>query len=200
MKKIILILSIVACFFCKKSIVQASCFSCSTKVASVARDTLVPYQGITSLVEAFTFTNLPANITEVKATLTNFTFTYVDATGAANAECAACTTNPASWASIFGGDKIDGIQPKVNINGTETTAPITLPQMVPNKNPRYTIWSNSGGIINVPNTIKVGFILPAKSSLSCCITKANICIKFTFRNDKCEECFAYKCFDVEINK
>ena len=177
-----------------------TCNTCVTKLTNLKQDTLVPYQGITSLVEAFTFANLPANIIQVKATVTNFIFTYVDANNKINDECATCNTNVTSWASVFGGDKIDGIKPTVNINNVETNSPVTLPQMVPNKNPRQATWSNNGAILNVPSIIKVGFILPAKSTLTCCTAKANICLKFVFKNDKCEECIVYKCFDVDINK
>ncbi len=176
------------------------CTPCKVKLTSLSRDTLLPYQGITSLVEAFTFTDLPANITEVRATVTNFTLTSVDANGKVNDECTQCNTNATTWASVWGGDKIDGVKPKINLNGVETIGNISLPQMTPNKNPRHTVWNNNGTVLNVPNTIKVGFFLPPKSTLSCCTNKANICIKFVFRNDKCEECVVSKCFDVGINK
>lgn len=174
-----------------------TCTPCKTTITGTAKNLQMPYQNITSHIEAFTFNNLPANITEVKAVATNFSMKYIDAGGKENNECALCNVPAAAWASIFGGGAIDGIKPTVNISGVETNSNITLPQIYPDKNPRQATWSN-GSILNVSNTITVGFILPPASTLSCCTRRATICMKFIFRDNNCMECIVNRCFDVDI--
>jgi hypothetical protein len=146
------------------------------------------------LTQSFTFAGLPLSITEVKATVTNIKLFAVDENGVAKEECIACNFDPRTWASIINGSSIAGVVPKININGIQNNAPITL---LPTANARNIVWNNSS-VISVNNPLQLTFLLPEKSSLPCCKRKATICVKFVFRNDVCEECTVNKCFDVEI--
>jgi hypothetical protein len=172
------------------------CTTCQTVVSGTNKISLISNSttGVSLLSQSFSFTGLPTNITEVKATLTNLKLWATDETGAINDQCLTCITNPMVWGSIINGGGIAGIVPKINISGAETNAPVSISK---NQNPRQIVWKN-GSNFSVNNPIQLSFYLPSASTLKCCTRKATICIKFVFRNDKCEECIAIKCFDIEI--
>lgn len=151
--------------------------------------------GISQLTQSFSFSGLPASVTQVRAVVTNLTITATDENGNKNNECLFCIDKETTWGSIVNGTGITGLVPTVNINGIETAAPVSL---LSNQNPREITWFNNGSVFSVVNPIQLSYLLPAKSVLTCCIRKATICIKFIFRNDKCEECVVRKCFDVEL--
>ena len=145
--------------------------------------------------QQFTFTGAGNNITELRASVTNITVNAVDDNGVENTECLSCTNNPAAWASIVNGTGVTGITPVVNINGTDNNAPVTIQQ---NQNPRQIIWANNGNTFSVSNPVKLSFLLPPPSALTCCIRRATVCVKFTFRDNNCTECVINKCFEAEI--
>lgn len=176
-----------------------TCNPCNVAVTSTTKYWLAnnDVEKMSALIQSFNFSGLPANITEVRAVVTDVKIFAVDLNGNANEECLSCNNNPITWASIIGGDPISNIKPTVNVNGTELMPPLSSPQISVNSNPRQVTWKN-GGIFTVTNPIKLSFVLPPFSVLSCCTRKATICVKFIFRNDKCEECVVRKCFDVEL--
>ncbi|MBP6430682.1 MAG: SprB repeat-containing protein [Ferruginibacter sp.] len=172
------------------------CITCTTKVDTSIKVSLTNNANLSAsqLTQSFSFSGLPANITEVRATVTNIKLFAVDEKGVIKEECLSCKNEPRTWASIINGTGITGITPKININGTETNAPVTLAADI---NSRNISWKN-GSIFSINNPLQLTFLLPQKSTLPCCTRKATICVKFVFRNDRCEECIVTKCFDVEI--
>jgi hypothetical protein len=177
------------------------CIPCNVAVTSTAKNSIFNdvIRKFSFLVQSFNFSGLPINIIEVRAVVTDVKTFAVDLNGDANEECLSCNPSPHTWASLIGGDPIGSINPTVNFKGVEliTPIPMNIMQIYVEKNPRQATWKN-GAIFSVTNPIKLKFILPPFSGLSCCTRKATICVKFIFRNDKCEECVVRKCFDVEL--
>jgi hypothetical protein len=178
-----------------------SCVPCNAIIISTAKYSIFNdvVRKFSFLVQSFNFSGLPTNITEVRAVVTDVKTFAVDLNGNANEECLSCNNSPHTWGSIIGADPIGNIAPTINFKGVELNTPIPINIMLiyRDKNSRQVTWKN-GTIFNVTNPIKLNFLLPPFSALSCCTRKATICIKFIFRNDKCEECVVRKCFDVEI--
>jgi hypothetical protein len=67
------------------------------------------------------------------------------------------------------------------------------------QNPREVVWTSVTPFAIPPN-INISFLLPPASIIDCCELTARICVKFTFRNNKCEECEVLVCFSVPIKK
>jgi PKD repeat protein len=146
--------------------------------------------------QAFNFTGLTgANITEVRADVLSYTLSsqYPEA-------CIGCKNLPRGWAGIYNGSVMGTVIPKVNVAGVPTTAPLNVSTMSPYGNPREIVWSNGGAVFSVVQPITLGFVLPKPSPLDCCEVMAEICVKFTFRDDKCRECEVIQCFKVPVKK
>lgn len=172
--------------------------NCSICTTSVSNSSIVSLtnsnNGTSQLTQSFHFNNLPATITEVRAMLTDIKIWAEDATGTKVDECLSCISNPIAWGSIVNGVGISGANPKININGNNVNAPVTLQQ---DQNPRNITWSG-GNALQLISNIKLDILLPQASTLSCCTRKATICVKFVFRDNECNECIVRKCFDVAI--
>ncbi|MBL7701750.1 MAG: hypothetical protein JNM14_05840 [Ferruginibacter sp.] len=172
------------------------CTPCPVTVStSTVSVTTVANEATSNAIQKFTFANLPANILTVKASVTDVKLWAVDENGKANEECLSCNNNPKNWASIFNGTGVSGATPKLSMNGGHVNAPVVLQ---PQQNTRSIIWHNGTSPLSISNDIQLYFKLPLSSTLSCCKRKATVCIKFVFRNDKCEDCLVNKCFDIEI--
>jgi hypothetical protein len=46
----------------------------------------------------------------------------------------------------------------------------------------------------------MNFFFPPPPVIDCCELKGRVCVKFTFRDDHCNECTVLVCFDVVIKK
>lgn len=174
-----------------------ACIPCSTTISNTSKVSLINNNttGISLLLQSFSFSDLPTNITEVRAVLTNIKIFAENENGIKTEECLSCLNDPIAWGSIVNGSTITTTTKKININGVETIATGTI---LKNQNPKQITWTNGGNVFAVSTPIELSFLLPKKSTLPCCTRKATICVKFIFRNDKCEECIVKKCFDVEI--
>ena len=69
------------------------------------------------------------------------------------------------------------------------------------KNPREVIWNNNGATFLLGTSpVGINFILPPIPIIDCCQLHGKICVKFTFRDAKCNECEVIICFNVVIAK
>ena len=150
--------------------------------------------GLTEVFQSFSFSGLPASITEIRAVVTSIDIYAEDAKGVKNEECLSCNNDPIAWGSIFKGNTISNIVPTLNVAGAEVYGPITNQSI----NPRQITWAGNGALLTVNAPIELGLLLPLPSSLKCCTRKATICIKFIFRDNNCTECVMRKCFEVVI--
>jgi uncharacterized repeat protein (TIGR01451 family) len=174
-----------------------NCIPSTTTISNTSKVSLINNNttGISQLLQSFSFSGLPTNIKEVRAVLTNIKIFAENENGIKTEECLSCLNDPIAWGSIVNGSTITTTTKKININGVETIATGTI---LKNQNPKQITWVNGGNVFAVSTPIELSFLLPKKSTLPCCTRKATICVKFIFRNDKCEECIVKKCFDVEI--
>lgn len=172
------------------------CASCNATVSNTTKASLIANSSlhVTQLTQLFTFTGLPTSITEIRAVVTDIIISATDDAGN-NKECLSCISNPIAWGSIIKGSHIAGATATINVGGTDQHTPIAL-QI--DQNPRQIAWAGNGNVFNVNNPLEITFYLPPASALSCCTRKANICVKFVFRDNNCQECIVRKCFDVEI--
>ncbi len=148
----------------------------------------------TEIVQSFAFTGLSSTLTNIRATVEKVTIYAVDEKGKKSDVCLKCITNPITWGSLINGSGIP-MPATVLVNGIAKSLPFIPSQ---HHNPREINWANGGSTFSLTSPIQLHFVLPLKSSFPCCTIKASICIKFTFRNDKCEDCEILKCFDIEI--
>ena len=91
-------------------------------------------------------------------------------------KCLECYNNSRQWASITSGT-LQGFNRTVtgDGNGANTnTREISFTSVVPQ-------------IINVTE-LKLNLLLPSLQTLSCCNVYATVYIKFTFRDNECNEC------------
>jgi hypothetical protein len=175
-----------------------TCTTCTTTITNTIKVALINNNttGISQLLQSFSFSGLPTNTTEVRAVLTSINIFAENQNGVRTEECISCLNDPIAWGSIVNGSTIANTTKKININGVETIATGTI---LKNQTPKQITWANGGNVFAVSTPIELSFLLPKKSTLPCCTRKAIICVKFIFRNDKCEECIVKKCFDVIIN-
>ncbi len=146
--------------------------------------------------QGFTFSGLTgASLTEIRAEVLSFNLTsqYPEA-------CIGCKNLPKGWASIYDGNVMGPVVPKVNLAGVMTNAPINVGTLSAYSNPREIIWKNGGSIFGIVQPVTLGFILPKPSPLECCDAVAEICVKFTFRDKDCKECEVISCFKVVLKK
>ena len=187
------------CDSCKFKIVKnCPCCIYSIKVSpGVVTYTQSPNGNATIGSEAFTISGLSGvNLTQVRAEVLSYSLS-----SNFNNECLGCKTIPFTWASIASASNIGTVSPAITIYGGTTTvfAPTGPPQIY--QNPREVTWYN-GGSVFMPGTAPVGinFIFPPIPVIDCCVLNATVCVKFTFRDDKCSECEVIVCFDVKVNK
>ncbi len=146
--------------------------------------------------QGFNFSGLTgAALTEIRAEVLSYNLTsqFPEA-------CIGCKNLPKGWASIYDGNVMGPIIPKVNLAGVMTNAPINVAGLSAYSNPREIVWNNGGAIFSIVQPVTVGFILPKPSPLDCCDITADICVKFTFRDKDCKECEVIVCFKVVIKK
>lgn len=166
--------------------------------ATLVNQTTAMSTGNTNLLvnQAFNFTGLTgAPLTEIRAEVLSYNLTsqYPEA-------CIGCKNLPKGWASIYDGNVMGPVIPKVNLAGVMTNAPLNISSLSAYSNPREIIWNNGGAVFSIVQPVTVGFILPKPSPLECCDAKADICVKFTFRDKYCHECEVIACFSVSIKK
>jgi alpha-tubulin suppressor-like RCC1 family protein len=149
----------------------------------------------TEVLQSFSLSTEPAKITEVRAVVQAVKIFTVDKNGKTSEACLTCYNNPITWGSIINGSSIGSVTPTIYKNGVEVLAPFAVSQ---NHNPRQITWKTNENVFPISAPLQLSFLLPLKSSFSCCTLKVKICIKFIFRNDKCEDCEIIKCFEVEI--
>ncbi len=137
-----------------------------------------------------------ANITEVRANVVSYTIDD-DFKG----DCMKCVNLPFTWASTSTATNINTAPPKITMYGGATVPSFNGSGAGAYQNPREIIWNN-GTNLNSPNITNIGmsFILPPTPAIDCCKLKGKICVKFTFRDDKCNECEVIGCFDFVIKK
>ena len=137
-----------------------------------------------------------ANITEVRANVISYT---IDDNF--KGDCMKCVNLPFTWASTSTATNIATAPPKITMFGGATVPSFNGSGTGVYQNPREVVWNN-GSNLNSPNitNISMSFILPPTPNIDCCELKGRICVKFIFRNDKCEECEAVGCFDFVIKK
>ena len=166
--------------------------------ATLVSQTSTMSPGSTNLLvtQGFVFTGLTgAALTEIRAEVLSYNLTsqFPEA-------CIGCKILPKGWASIYDGNVMGAVIPKVNQAGVMTNAPINVGGLSAYSNPLEIIWSNGGAIFGIVQPVTVGFILPKPSPLDCCDATADICVKFTFRDKDCKECEVIVCFKVVIKK
>ncbi len=137
-----------------------------------------------------------ANITEVRANVVSYTIDD-DFKG----DCMKCVNLPFTWASTSTATNIATAPPKITMYGGTSVPSFNGSGAGAYQNPREIIWNN-GTNLNSPNITNIGmsFILPPTPAIDCCKLKGIICVKFTFRDDKCNECEVIGCFDFVIKK
>ena len=146
--------------------------------------------------QGFNFTGLTgASLTEIRAEVLSYNLT-----SQFPEQCIGCKNLPRGWASIYDGNVMGPVIPKINLAGVMTNAPLNVGTLSAYSNPREIIWSNGGAIFGIVQPVTVGFILPKPSPLDCCDAVADICVKFTFRDKDCKECEVIACFKVVIKK
>ncbi len=146
--------------------------------------------------QAFNFTGLTgASLTEIRAEVLSYNLT-----SQFPEQCIGCKNLPKGWASIYNGNVMGPVIPKVNLAGVMTNAPLNVSTLSVYSNPREIIWNNGGAIFSIVQPVTLGFILPKPSPLDCCDITAEICVKFTFRDKDCKECEVIICFKVVIKK
>jgi len=146
--------------------------------------------------QAFNFTGLTgASLTEIRAEVLSYNLT-----SQFPEQCIGCKNLPKGWASIYNGNVMGPVIPKVNLTGVMTNAPLNVSSLSAYSNPREIIWNNGGAIFSIVQPVTLGFILPKPSPLDCCDATADICVKFTFRDKDCKECEVIICFKVVIKK
>ena len=146
--------------------------------------------------QAFNFTGLTgASLTEIRAEVLSYNLT-----SQFPEQCIGCKNLPKGWASIYDGNVMGPVIPKVNLAGVMTNAPLNVSSLSAYSNPREIVWNNGGSIFSIVQPVSLGFILPKPSPLDCCDATAEICVKFTFRDKDCKECEVIICFKVAIKK
>jgi hypothetical protein len=159
--------------------------------------TLSPTGNATIASQSFTITGLTGvNLTEVRAEVLSYNLS-----SNFNNECLGCKTLPFTWASMNSGTNIGAIVPLITLFGG--TTPVFSPTGPPliYQDPREIIWNNGGNIFMLSNSpLGIKFNLPPVPVIDCCQLTARICVKFTFRDDKCRECEVIVCFSVTISK
>lgn len=146
--------------------------------------------------QGFNFSGLTgASLTEIRAEVLSYNLT-----SQFPEQCIGCKNLSKGWASIYDGNVMGPVIPKVNLAGVMTNAPLNVSSLPAYSNPREIIWNNGGAIFSIVQPVTVGFILPKPSPLDCCDAVAEICVKFTFRDKDCKECEVVICFKVPVKK
>jgi len=157
--------------------------------------TVTPSGNATIAAQAFTISGLAtANLTEVRAEVLSF-----DLNSNFNNECMACKSLPFVWASMNSATAIGAVPGLVALYGGTSSAVFNPSGAAVYQNPRAIIWNNGTSFpITGPVTIK--FILPTPPLIDCCVLTGKVCVKFTFRDNNCNECEVIACFDVSLKK
>ncbi len=134
-------------------------------------------------------------LTEVRADVLSYTITdnY-------NKECMKCVNLPYSWASVQSAGNLGtpAVPPKITMYNS-TVHPFNPTGAGVYQNPREVVWNNGNTfIINNGSPIGMNFLLPPPPAIDCCEFKGKICVKFTFRDDLCQECEVVVCFEFVI--
>ncbi len=157
--------------------------------------TYTPTANSTIAGKTFTISGLSGvSLTEVRAEVVSY-----DISSNFNNECLGCKTFPFTWASISNAANIGAVPPKITLFGGNTTTLFNPTGTAVYQNPREVIWNN-GNTFMINSPVGINFILPPQPLLDCCELKGKICVKFTFRDDQCNECEVIVCFDVVIKK
>lgn len=157
--------------------------------------TLAPHTNPDATIGAnqFTITGLSGvNLSEVRAEVVSY-----DLSSNFKNECF-CKTKPFTWASIFRAGTIGGAIPKITMFNS-TVHPFNPTGGSIYQNPREVVWNN-GSTFTITAPIGIAFWLPPAPAIDCCELNVRICVKFTFRDDKCHECEKIICFNVVIRK
>lgn len=156
--------------------------------------TITPTGNATIANQTFTIGGLSGvALTEVRAEVLSYSLS-----SNFNNECLGCKTFPFTWASTSSATNIGSVPGLITMFGT--TTPLFLPTgTMVYQNPREVVWNN-GSTFNISTPIGINFLLPPPPIIDCCELLGKICVKFTFRDDKCRECEAIICFNVVIKK
>lgn len=176
---------------------EKSCCPYDIKATLQNQSTSISPGGTNLLVtQGFNFTGLTgASLTEIRAEVLSFNLT-----SQFPEQCIGCKNLPKGWASIYDGNVMGPVIPKVNLAGVMTNAPLNVTSLSAYSNPREIIWNNGGAVFGIVQPVTISFILPKPSPLDCCDATADICVKFTFRDKDCKECEVVICFKVVIKK
>ena len=160
--------------------------------------TYTPSTTSTLVSNIFSISGIPstANITEVRANVLSYT---IDDNF--KGDCMKCVNLPFTWASVATATNVNAAPPKITMFGGATVPTFNGSGAGAYQNPREIIWNN-GSNLNSPNITNIGmsFILPPTPTIDCCELKGKICVKFIFRDDKCNECEVIGCFELVLKK
>lgn len=94
--------------------------------------------------------------------------------------CISCKNYPATWGNLWSGN-FNGEQ----MNATKGAVFGSNDMSLDNREVIY----RPGSLINAQNgKLALAITLPPASDISCCIIKASICLKITFKDSNCKEC------------
>ena len=174
--------------------VPPKCCPYNITVSNVSTtSTVITSPNATLVNSLFSFNGLTGvPLTEVRAVVQSYTIG-----SNFNNECLGCKSQPYTWASISAPGNIGIVPPKVTMFG------FTAPSFIPTgagvyQNPREVVWSN-GASFSMVNPLLISFYLPPPPVIDCCEFSGTICVKFTFKDDKCRVCEVVACFNFTIS-
>jgi len=128
--------------------------------------------------------------TEVRADIVDFQLT------ANYGKCIDCTNLPFTWASLSA-SIFDGIEPATS--GVLPSVGYTVPS---NSycNPREVVWNNGATMdLSTPQSTKLSLFLPPLNGIPCCVLKAKVCLKFSFKDINCNLCEKDTCYEITLS-
>ncbi|HMC99178.1 MAG TPA: hypothetical protein VKH37_03465, partial [Ferruginibacter sp.] len=145
--------------------------------------------------QTFTITGLTGvQLSEVRAEVLSY-----DISSNYNNECLGCKTLPFTWASVNSASNIGAIAPAITLYGGATTTTFNPTGAAVYQNPREVIWGG-GNMFTINAPVNISFHLPPQPTIDCCELRGKICVKFTFRDENCNECEVIACFDFVLKK
>jgi PKD repeat protein len=168
---------------------------CPKKIEVVAGHpsySILPDSSGTAATQTFSFTGLTGPYIQVRAEVLQF-----DLSSNYNNECISCVNLPFTWGSMAGATSIGPVPAAVNMfNGA--TIPVFSPVgSAVYQNPMVISWtSNTPFSVGGPVTIK--YLLPPLPKIDCCTLQVRVCIRFTFRDAKCQECSVVICMNAQL--
>jgi hypothetical protein len=177
------------CKECKITIVQNKnceppCTNCTINnqpkvnalfVSNQSLTTASVYPNTTTVNAMFNISGGTDTYTEIRANVIDFSIT------SDNPACLQCYNTPNQWGSVLNGSLTNYTPNIISYGGIAASNA--------NNNPREIVFTrNVPAILGNPSQLSLNFNLPGATPLSCCCLDITMYVKFTFRNNKCEEC------------